>query len=175
MGRVRTGNPVGRARKHPLETIAEIYATGASAAATGKLLGMHHATVLYALKQLGVERRKNGQSRPGMTAKRLARVARDEQIKRLYIAGHSSVTIAERIGLNPDTVTRVLNRDGVPMRSRGTRYPKHRPMDCPDIPMPVVNAGDFTDYARYRTEYRKAKNIERMFEILDRRRTGMCA
>lgn len=159
----------GRPRKHPLETIAEIYATGVSATGVGQLLGLHHTTVIYALQQMGVERRKSGNSRPGMTAKRLARIARDERIKRLYLAGHPQQSIAMCVNLHPNRVSRILKREDTPIRPRGTRHPKRGALTT-GMKQEEMKKEGFVDYRRYRTEYRKAKKIERMLEIALRRK-----
>lgn len=158
--------------------MAEVYASGVSVAETGRLLGLHHTTVLYGLRQLGIERRKRpapaaDARREYREAERAARAIRDAEICDLYGKGFSAVDIGKRLGVTGMLVYGVIKRKGLPPRPHGG--PRVRLPSGPRQPTPTLYGHKFVNYADYREEWRDARNAERILQILDRRRTRLCA
>ena len=160
----------GRPRKHSLEQIAEMYTTGTSTTEIGRLLGIHHSNVLYALRQLGIERRPRGR-RSGSTVRRSAIANRDARIRELYVDwGWSSPEIAEEVGLVESSVLAALARTGTPRRKPGTRYPTRRTGIRAVAVDPMPSSDGFVDYSAYRKQYRETLRIERMLESMSTRK-----
>lgn len=167
----------GRPRKYALEAIGDLYSSGVSAVATGRLLGLHHTTVLYALKQMGIERRK----RPALIAdarrerakyvkaERAARAIRNSEICDLYNKGFLATDIARRLGITRMVIYGAIKAKGLPSRPHGG--PRPRLCSGPKPPLPALQDDrKFIDYAEYRREWRDARKAERMLEILSRRK-----
>lgn len=169
----------GRPRKYTLESLAEVYASGVSVAETGRLLGLHHTTVLYGLKQLGIERRKRStvitdarrERSQQLQGERAARAIRNGEVCALYGKGLSVEEIAKRLGLTRQVIYGVIRKGKLPARPHGGARDRK-----PRLPIgPPGPKQAFVNYAEYRSEWRDARLADRMLEILDRRRTRMCA
>lgn len=179
MGRIfkAVSSKTGRPRKYTLESLAEVYSSGVSVAETGRLLGLHHTTVLYGLKQLGIERRKRStvitdarrERSQQLQGERAARAIRNGEVCALYSKGLSVEEIAKRLGITTMVIYGVIRRHKLPARSAPRVCEPRLPVGPPEIKRKLVN------YAEYREEWRDARLVDRMLGILDRRRTRLCA
>lgn len=172
----------GRPRRYTLESVAEVYNSGVSAAETGRLLGLHHTTVLYALKQMGIERRKRTTAVMDLRreraeyakAVRAARAIRDGEICALYGKGLSAVEIGRRLNITGTLIYGVIKRKGIPARPHGG--PRVRLSSGPKPPRPAAKSNDgFVNYAEYRSLWRDAQRVEQMMQIFSKRKTRLCA
>lgn len=156
----------GRHRKYSLETVAKAYSTEGNAAEVGRLLDLHHTTVLYALEQLGIKRGPRGGARyKSNTPLRLSRGVRDKRICEMYVEqGLSCPQVATAMNLTEEIVRYALHRMGAPVRKRGTRYQKRKV-----APVSMFTEG-FVDYSLYRKQYRETLKIEKMLAAQSKRK-----
>lgn len=177
MGKLRNvkSTKTGCMRKYSLETIAEVYATGASANEVGRLLGLHHTTVLYALGQLGIKARHcpGGRHRDttktkdgSITARRIARIERNKRIIELYMGGMSADEVGNVENMCGSSILKVLVKNGIPRRQKG------RPMGIKTRPA-VDGPVGHRDFSAYREQWRAERGmgpVERMMRIVSRRK-----
>lgn len=171
----RTSTITTRPRKYSLEQIAELYQSGTSTVGVGKLLGIHHTTVMYALDQLNIPRQSRPQPKREALklANRLARAARDARACEMYGKGWSTVDIAEELDVHVTTIRDALKASGVELTQTGkwVRRPKEVAEEQP--------WRDFSEYrAKWRAQHAKGPGcarIERMMKITAPRRSRFAA
>lgn len=99
------------------EVLAAKYRAGATAVELAATVDASAVTVLAALRLLGVEIRRPGQSADG-SPKRLLRGEKAATVARRYAAGESSSRLAAEYGVAVPTIVGTVRREGVPIRTQ---------------------------------------------------------
>lgn len=169
----------GRTRRSGLwDVIADLYMAGKSLAAIGRMVGMHHTSVNYAvgrmIEQRGLSRTLTPAAQKSKdeavalekATRRRVHKERNANIARMYQRNISCPEIAKRAKLHPSTVQRVLHAQGVPMRTADLRALQIE-REAKQRKMEEKRAAQELNMLR---ERQKTLRIERMMEIVSRRK-----